>query len=213
MRLLVSKTKHSVKKSNQLKRSAIAYPADNANFAAEISTEFSNFTQRFISNHKILYMKNLFATFALALFASFAMAQTTALTVSFKFINIVDGYDHNCKSEVSIDGEAKGTSPEVKESVGSVFVVNVPSGTHDFSLMNFAQYEGNWEEHTVENEYSIDCMVEDNGHVFEGKKAKLFVIFDIDTQTFVSWGKKLKVKRIKDDDKDKSNDKFEVVQK
>lgn len=151
-------------------------------------------------------MKKLFGTITLALMATFAIAQTQ-LTVTFKFINIVDGYDHNCKSEVFIDGKSVGVSPEGKESVGTTFTVTVPTGSSDFRLMNYAQYEGTWEEHTVENEYSIDCFVEEDGHSFTKKKEKLYIIFDIDKQTYVSWGKKLKVKKIK------GTDNFEVVQK
>jgi hypothetical protein len=137
-------------------------------------------------------MKKLFGTITIALLASVAVAQSTQLTVTFKFINIVEGYDHNCKSEIFIDGESVAVSDEAKESVGTTFTASVPMGQKDFRLVNYAEYEGNWEEHTIENDYSIDCVYEDGGHKFGKKAEKLYIIFDIDSQTYASWVKKIK---------------------
>ena len=145
----------------------------------------------------ILIMKKVAFLFALLLAGTFVAAQNTTLKVTFKFINIVAGYDHACKSEVFIDGKSVGISPVVKESKGTSFTVTVPTGEHDFRLMNFANYENNWEEHTVENNYSIDCFYEDNGHSFGAKAGSLHLIFDIDKQTYYVWDGKLKVKKIK----------------
>lgn len=126
-----------------------------------------------------------------------ALAQkTTKMTVEFVFINIEEGYDHVCKTEVSVDGKVVGSSPEVKQSVGAKFSVQVPKdGTHDLLVMNLAKYEGNWEEHTVDNDYSIDCFVQKSGHAFKGKGKKLYIVFDIDTETHASWGKKVKLNK------------------
>ena len=63
--------------------------------------------------------------------------------------------------------------------------------------MNFAEYEGNWEEHTIENEYSVDCSYEEADYDFNKGSAKLYIVFDIDDRTghaaHVSWGKKIKI--------------------
>jgi hypothetical protein len=137
-------------------------------------------------------MKKFLASIALVLVTGFAVAQSTPLTVTFKFVHIVEGYDHECKSVVYVDGEQVGESKEAKESVGTSFTVQVPNGSHDIKVMNFAYYEGEWEEHTVENEYSIDCVFEESGREFSGKAQKLYLVHDIDAKTYYSWKKALK---------------------
>ena len=65
--------------------------------------------------------------------------------------------------------------------------VEVPVGYHELRIVNWALCEGTWEEHTIENEYSIDATYEE-GHTFK----KLYLAFDIDNGTFASWKKPLK---------------------
>lgn len=141
-------------------------------------------------------MKKILLAAAVMMVGAVAFAQTVPLKVTFKFVNIVEGYDHICKTEVFIDGNSVGESAEVKESVGTSFTVQVPTGTHDIRIMNYALYEGQWEEHTVENEYSIDCFYNESGHNFK-KASKLFLIFDIDDKALVSWKKAPKVSKKK----------------
>jgi len=133
-------------------------------------------------------MKKLFLStlFAVALTAGFA--QKVALTVNFSFANVVEGYDHDCKTSVFIDGAWVGESAMAKETKGGKIVVQVPTGEHTLTVMNYAYYEGKWQEHTVANEYSMDASFEES-HVFK-KAAKLFLLFDIDNGTQVSWKKK-----------------------
>jgi hypothetical protein len=73
--------------------------------------------------------------------------------------------------------------------------VSVPAGDHKLRVVNWAKYEGTWEEHTVENNYSIDCMHEE-GHRFS-KPEKLYLVFDLDSGTQVSWKKPVKMKKAK----------------
>jgi hypothetical protein len=141
-------------------------------------------------------MKKTLGTMAFLLVCLVAFGQSTTLKVTFKFLNIVEGYDHDCKSEVFIDGESVGESGVVKESSGASFTVNVPTGKHDLRVVNYALYEGTWEAHTVENDYSIDCVYEEEGHNFK-KPSKLFLIHDIDQQTFAGWKKAPKVPKKK----------------
>lgn len=124
-----------------------------------------------------------------------SFAQDGQLSVTFKFVNIVEGYDHICKTQVWVDGNMVGESKEVKESVGTTFNVNVPTGSHDVRIVNLALYEGSWEEHTVENQYSIDCLFQ--GNVNFKPKNKFFMLCDIDSQTYTSWKKMPKVKKAK----------------
>jgi len=137
-------------------------------------------------------MKKIFLFFALLSAMTIAMAQDASLTVTFKFANIVEGYDHLCKTKVYIDGEFVGESKEVKESAGSTFTVPVPSGEHEIRIVNLAFYEGQWEEHTIENAYSIDCLWTGT-HKLKSKN-RFYMLFDIDSETYVSWKKMPKIK-------------------
>jgi hypothetical protein len=67
--------------------------------------------------------------------------------------------------------------------------VTVPQGNHDVKVVNYALYEGKWEEHSKANEYSIDCLYEKNMAI--KSKSMLSLVFDIDTETTTST-KKLK---------------------
>jgi hypothetical protein len=153
------------------------------------------FPQGVITVQKMQPMKKLFALFALVLMVTLSYAQDATLTVTFKFIGIVDGYDHTCKTQVWVNGEMAGESKEVVESKGTTFTVKVPSGSQDLRVINLALYEGAWEEHTISNEYSIDCLWE--GQRTLKAKNKLFMLHDIDSQTYVSWKKMPKAKKKK----------------
>jgi hypothetical protein len=129
---------------------------------------------------------SFFILFFLA--AAFATGQTSSLLTTFRFEGIAEGYDHICKTQVWINGELAGESAEVKESKGGSFTVNVPYGEHRVRIVNLAQFEGQWEEHTVEKNYSIDCSWE-GAHKFDKKESKVFLLFDLDGGTTMSWSK------------------------
>ena len=125
---------------------------------------------------------------AISIISFASLHDQTELTVTHKFLGIVEGYDHKCKTQVWIDDELVGESPENLESQGATFTVNVPKGHHDVLIINQAFYDGAWEDHTIENDYSIDCLWEGT-HNFSKKKEKIFLLFDIDNGTSVSWKK------------------------
>ncbi|MEZ4773330.1 MAG: hypothetical protein R3D00_09115 [Bacteroidia bacterium] len=124
---------------------------------------------------------------------SFAIAQKADLTVNFKFLNVEPGYDHNTKCIVYIDGEMAGESQEAPQTKGGNFKVSVPVGEHDLKVVNMALYDGTWEEHTIENNYSVDCIFEES-HKFK-KSEKLFLVFDLDSEMYTGWKKAPKVKK------------------
>lgn len=103
------------------------------------------------------------------------------LTVAWSFLNIVEGYDHDNKCIIYVDGKQVGESSITKETTANSITVSVPQGSHDVKVMNYALYEGNWEEHTIANNYSIDCFYESNIKI--KKKTKITLVFDIDKQT------------------------------
>lgn len=121
------------------------------------------------------------------LLAATGFSQTTQLIVNYQFKNVEDGYDHDCKTKVFIDDNEVGVSKVAKQTKGGVFTVQVPAGTHELKVVNWALYEGEWEEHTIENNYSIDALFSTN-YNFK-KPSKLFLIFDLDSGTYASWNK------------------------
>lgn len=129
---------------------------------------------------KILILASLLIGFSVA-----ATAQSGKLKISWSFKNVVEGYAHNNKCVVYIDDEKIATSTERSEDKKNKMTINVPMGEHHIRIVNFAQYEGNWEEHTIANNYSIDCIV-DEDHIF-GKSNSLSLVFDIDSGTAVYW--------------------------
>ncbi|MCG3166798.1 MAG: hypothetical protein POELPBGB_02580 [Bacteroidia bacterium] len=125
----------------------------------------------------------------IALFSTTTLFAQGKLTVSWLFCNIVEGYDHDTKCEIYIDGNLVTTSTVTKESQKNSVTVTTTPGKHNVKVVNLALYEGNWEEHTIANTYSIDCLYEGSMNI--GKKSLLSLIFDIDSGT-ISSNKKLK---------------------
>jgi hypothetical protein len=89
---------------------------------------------------------------------------------------------------VWVDENLLGESGEVKESVSGSIAVTVPYGEHTVRIINLALYEGKWEDHTIDNNYSIDCLWE-GSYTFGKKKVKLFLLYDLGAGTVVSWKK------------------------
>lgn len=105
------------------------------------------------------------------------------LFVKWKFDHIQDGYDHDNRIDVFVDGEKFMESDVAPQSKPGALTVPLPPGDHDVRIVSMALYEGTWEEHTIANDYSIDC--EWNGRVRGDKKTKLKLVFDIDSGTIV----------------------------
>ena len=106
-----------------------------------------------------------------------------SLTFKFSVINIVEGYDHDSKLVVFEDGKKIGESSEQKESKSNSVTVRLSKGSHNIRAVLTSKYEGNWEEHTISNDYSIDCLFEDE--VVIKKKKMITLVFDIDKGTII----------------------------
>jgi hypothetical protein len=127
--------------------------------------------------------KLLLLTFTLVFFAMSAMAgKATTLTVEYLFYNINEGYDHVSKGKLYIDGNLVHETDEHLESELQKFTIKTTPGNHDILLEMWSLYEGEWELHTVDNNYSIDCIVDDTFKLKPGKN-KLVVKFDLDDDT------------------------------
>ena len=136
----------------------------------------------------MITMKTLPLLVLLLLSSFLVFGQTTSFTTTFKFIGIEKGYDHICKTQVWIDGTLVGESAEVSESKGGSVTVDLPIGEHRIRIINLVKYEGRWEEHTLQNLYSIDCLWEGT-HSFYHKNENIYLLFNIDDETKVSWDK------------------------
>ncbi|MDX2285781.1 MAG: hypothetical protein NW241_16555 [Bacteroidia bacterium] len=125
-----------------------------------------------------MYLSRILLTLLLALPLALSAQK---LTVKYRFLNIEEGYDHTTKTAVFVDGEEMGISNPHPQSKPGSLIVDVPTGRHDIRVVNYALYEGTWEEHTVENQYSIDCIVETVVRI--KKKATIDVTFDLNSET------------------------------
>jgi hypothetical protein len=114
-------------------------------------------------------------------FVTSPLAKSSKLTVEVKFINVVEGYDHENRSRIWIDDDLDGAvwTTTGLESKTQTATIQVPKGKHRIHLMNYAQYEGTWEEHTVANNYSLDVSI-DKEYNFKKKSHKLSLEVDIE---------------------------------
>ena len=99
------------------------------------------------------------------------------LTISWEFKNVDKVYDHENKCKVWIDGQYAGESSEAKETRPNSIKINTSQGSHEIKIMNYSFYEGKWEEHTLANDFGINCVFEEWLEL--KKKTKLKIIFDM----------------------------------
>lgn len=139
-------------------------------------------------------MRKLFITAGIMLLAAAtSYGQSVTLTVYYKFINVEPGYDHETKTEIFIDGSFYGVSEKAIQTKGGSVSVEVEPGEHDLLVMNYALYDGIWEKHIIDNNYSIDASYENTVNISK-KKNKLYLVFDLDNETYSSWKKPVKIK-------------------
>lgn len=98
-----------------------------------------------------------FVIFFSFLFALDGLAANGSLVIDWKFSNVVKGYDHQNKIVVYIDGKRVGEAKSSSQQVKGTFKCTVSTGKHAIKVVNFAFYDGKWEEHTIDNGYSIDA--------------------------------------------------------
>lgn len=130
-------------------------------------------------------MKNIFVSLALIVFlTSASFAQTFKLSVHYTFKGIVEGYDHKCVTKIFVDNNLVAQSSEKLQSESNTVFCNISKGKHSVRIVNYAFHEGVWEEHTIANTYSLDCIYE-----FKKKfKQDVFVtlVFDIDAEKTIA---------------------------
>lgn len=125
-------------------------------------------------------MKTILLTCLLLLIGGQVFAQDGKLTIKWTYLNVVEGFDHENKIAVWIDGNRVGESGSYKETETGTYNLTVPTGMHRIKVIGYAYYEGQWEEHTIENDYSVDAIVEED-YSF-AKKNTLTIAWDIDME-------------------------------
>jgi hypothetical protein len=112
------------------------------------------------------------------LFTLTSLAQKQGvLTVNTKYTGIVAGYDYSNKTMVYVDGKLAGETSEQLQSLPNSCSVTIARGKHFVRIVNMANYQGNWEEHTLTNDYSIDALYE--GDIKLKKELTISLVFDI----------------------------------
>lgn len=110
-----------------------------------------------------------------------AFAQKTGvINVNARYKGVLVGYDHICKTMVYIDGKLAGETTELAQSIPNSCSISVEKGTHSIRIVNMTNYEGNWEEHTITNEYSVDALYE--GEIKLKKEITINLEFDINEE-------------------------------
>ncbi|MDX1905689.1 MAG: hypothetical protein SF053_01545 [Bacteroidia bacterium] len=109
-------------------------------------------------------------------------AQTSSVQISWVYDNVEKGYDHDSKCLIYVDGEQVGESSVTPETKPNSYKIAVDRGKHNIRVESWTLYEGKWEMHTVENDYSVDALYEGTHRLSKGKH-KLSIVFDIDNGT------------------------------
>ncbi len=123
----------------------------------------------------------------LFLFSSGA-ASAGKLTIDWRFTHVNPGFDHPCKLVVYIDGKRISESKAYKQSQKGILNLEVSEGKHTLKIIALTQYKGNWEDHTVKNNYSMDAIVSTK-HTF-GAEQQLHITWDLaNKKTSFYWGK------------------------
>lgn len=105
------------------------------------------------------------------------------LSIDWQFTGIIEGYDHDSKVEVYLDGVLVKTSTVSKQSKKNTVSIATSKGQHHIRIVNLAFYENKWEEHSHANEYSLDAIYENDLKL--KKKNKISLIFDIDKEIVI----------------------------
>jgi soluble cytochrome b562 len=109
----------------------------------------------------------------------FSKEKTVKLTVVYEFKGIEEGFDHLSIGKLQIDGANKYETAPHLQSAKQQFTVDVAKSLHDIKLDLYAQWEGEYELHSIDNGYSVDCIVQ-TAYEFKKKAVQLKVVFDLD---------------------------------
>lgn len=122
-------------------------------------------------------MKSLVLALSL-LFVGVTFAQKSSkVSLTYQFKNIQDGYDHNTKTVVFIDGAMVAESSQHPQSKATTIKFTCTRGNHQIKIVNMTFYEGKWEERSIANGYSTEGTIE--REILFMKKKTIKVTFDL----------------------------------
>jgi hypothetical protein len=111
-------------------------------------------------------------------FANSVYSKDKTVFIEWTFQGVLEGFNHLNRIQIFVDGIALPPSQEVFQSDLGNYVLRVSKGIHQIKLINEAYCKGKWQEHTFNNEFSIDARCE-----FELNPlnlSKIQVVFDLD---------------------------------
>jgi hypothetical protein len=111
-------------------------------------------------------------------FTTSVFSKDKTVVVEWKFTGIAEGYDHLNRNKVFVDGAGQAVSKEVHQSEWGKYTLSLAKGIHHVKLVNEAYYDGKWQEHTFENEFSVNAIYECELDAAEVGKIQL--VFDLD---------------------------------
>jgi hypothetical protein len=102
------------------------------------------------------------------------------LTINYEVLNTVsDKYSYVSKLVVYVDGvRTAESSPRIQTEPNSC-TLNLSEGKHQVRAILEALYEGEWEERTLKNEYSLDLEWVETANFKKNRKVK--ITFDLDS--------------------------------
>ncbi|MCB0508073.1 MAG: hypothetical protein KDD21_07235 [Bacteroidetes bacterium] len=109
--------------------------------------------------------------------ASFA-AETYNLTIKYSTVGTVSGYDHHTKLRVFTNDKELGESTPKNQTIPNSVTVKVPIGSQKIKAVLLANYDNIWEERTVANDYSFDCIYEKTLDINNNKTIELVFNFN-----------------------------------
>jgi citrate lyase beta subunit len=105
------------------------------------------------------------------------------ITFKYKFIHAAEGKEINTRLKIYVDDAVKGVSLAKMETESNTVTIEIPTGKHKLRAVIESEFEGKWEEHTVANEYSIDCVYLSETDFT--KHVRVDIIFDLEKGTIV----------------------------
>lgn len=104
-------------------------------------------------------------------------AEYVNLTINYTISGTQGGFDHLTKMRVYIDGNEAGDNTPKKQSLANSITVEVSKGNHTIKAVLLAKNENIWEERTIDNNYSLDCIYEKSMNFTADKSIDL--VFDL----------------------------------
>ncbi|MEZ5038200.1 MAG: hypothetical protein R2760_12035 [Chitinophagales bacterium] len=95
--------------------------------------------------------------FFISIFNTYAASDVT-LTINYSTVGTKSGFDHISKLIVFVDGINKGESNEQKQTIPNSVTIKIPYGSHSIKAVFYAKQGNYWEERTLKNNYSFDCI-------------------------------------------------------